>query len=133
MWLQRGVLAVVVGLAAGTAMAQSNATMRWPGSNASLGLQVGGARTQQPTLDVVGRAGVLPELGLYGRVGATPGRGTPLATVSTREGVNYGVGLRWDFSRSASATVGLDNYDMRAMSGELRDVRATSLGLQWRY
>jgi hypothetical protein len=48
-------------------------------------------------------------------------------------GLTYGVGLSWDFSRSASAVLGFDSYDFRGASGELRDVRSTSLGLQWRY
>lgn len=91
------------------------------------------AKVQVPSVDIVGRAGLASDLGIYGRVGATMGRSSALAASPTREGVNYGVGLSWDFSRRASAVLGFDNYDMRGIAGELRDVRAASLGLHWRY
>ena len=55
-----------------------------------------------------------------------------LAGPGTESGLTYGVGLSWDFSRSASAAFGWDIYDLRTPIGESRDVR-TSLGLQWRY
>jgi hypothetical protein len=57
-------------------------------------------------------------------------RGNGLAlTPGSEGGVTYGVGLSWDFSRSASAVLGFDSYDVRGLG----DVRATRLGLQWRY
>jgi len=92
------------------------------------------AHAQGLSLAVVGKAGVVSDLGVYGRVGAVMGRGNGLAaTTGFDGGMSYGVGLSWDFSRSASAMLGFDSYDVRGLGGEPRDVRATSLGLQWRY
>jgi OOP family OmpA-OmpF porin len=110
----------------------------------SLSLQVGtigsnnalqAARAEDLSWSVVGRTGVAPNLGLYGRVGTTGTRAAPaLAGMPGSEsGLTYGVGLSWDFSKRGSASVGWDSYDFRTLGGETRDVRATSLGLQWRY
>jgi OmpA-OmpF porin, OOP family len=89
-----------------------------------------------PGLNVtfVGKAGLLSDLGVYGRVGTTFNRAaTALSPLGGGDGgLTYGVGLSWDFSRSATAAVGLDSYDVRGALGDVRDVR-TSLGLQWRY
>lgn len=84
-----------------------------------------------PNVSLIGKAGVATDLGLgiYGRFG-TASRGGPLGNEG---GLTYGVGLSWDFSRRGSAIVGWDSYDFRTAGGEARDVRATSLGLQWRY
>jgi OOP family OmpA-OmpF porin len=83
---------------------------------------------------LVGKAGIAPKLGLgvYGRVG-TATRARLAGAPGNEGGVTYGVGLSWDFSRRGSAIVGWDTYDFRTAGGEARDVRATSLGLQWRY
>jgi hypothetical protein len=76
---------------------------------------------------------MLPDLGGYGRTGTTCARPGALPALTPADGgLTYGVGLSWDFSRSASAAVGLDSYDLRGPVGEVRDVR-TSLGLRWRY
>jgi OmpA-OmpF porin, OOP family len=80
-------------------------------------------------LSVVGRPRIAPDLKFYGRVG-TVRLG---ASAPGDSGMNYGVGLTWGLSPSASATLGWDSYDLRTIGGEARDVRATSLGLQWRY
>lgn len=88
------------------------------------------------TVSLTGRAGVAPSLGIYGRVGTSFGRNTPTSSLRAGPdpaGMAYGVGLSWDFSRSASAVLGWDLYDVRTSVGDSRDVRATSLGLQWRY
>lgn len=180
---QRNVLLSVLALvAASTAVAQSNGTLRWrsgatplglqpgaaplqpqcgpislacassttvpldgsPGAPRSISLQLGAiegssslkmARTQGLSLAVVGKAGFFSDLGVYGRVGTVTGRGNGLALMpgNVEGGFTYGIGLSWDFSRSASAVLGFDSYDFRGASGELRDVRSTSLGLQWRY
>ena len=108
----------------------------------TLSMQIGQDRAAgmrfgtSPGLNVslVGKAPLAWDLGVYGRVGTTFGRAGVLPnTVSGNEGgLTYGVGLSWDFSRRASAAVGLDSYDVRGPAGEGRDVR-TSLGLQWRY
>lgn len=83
---------------------------------------------------LVGKAGIAADVGLYGRVG-TVTRAAPgwAGVAGTEGGLTYGVGLSWDFSRRGSAMVGWDSYDVRSAGGEARDVRATSLGLQWRY
>ncbi|MEJ8838479.1 outer membrane beta-barrel protein [Ramlibacter sp. AN1133] len=92
------------------------------------------ARSQGLSLALVGKAGLFSDLGVYGRVGATLGRGSGFAAMPGSDtGMTYGVGLSWDFSRGASAMLGFDSYDVRGAGGDARDVRATSLGLQWRY
>ncbi|HSV78246.1 MAG TPA: hypothetical protein VLK85_03445 [Ramlibacter sp.] len=77
---------------------------------------LGRTRSQGLKVGVVGKKGLASDLGVYGRLGAS----------------SYGVGFSWDFSPRASAMLGWDAYDIRTVNGE-RDVRATSLGLQWRY
>src|SRR5262249_24113090 len=92
------------------------------------------ARPQGLNVSVIGKAGGDQGRGGYGRVGTTLNRTTPaLAGLAGGEGgLTYGVGLSWDFSRSASASMGLDSYDIRGSLGDMREGR-TSLGLQWRY
>ena len=92
------------------------------------------AGTQGLNVKLVGKASIAPELGVYGRVGTTLNRTAPAlgGTVNGESGLSYGVGFSWDFSRSASASMGLDSYDIRGSMGDTREVR-TSLGLQWRY
>jgi hypothetical protein len=108
----------------------------------SLSMQVGAvdgtdlrlARSQGLSLALVGKAGLFSDFGVYGRVGTTLARGSSFAAMPGADsGMTYGVGLSWDFSRGASASLGFDSYDMRGVGGDARDVRATSLGLQWRY
>lgn len=109
----------------------------------SLSMELGQAgRTldagRPPGLNVslIGRAVVVPRLGIYGRVATTFNRNPSTAILGAGadpSGLAYGVGLSWDLSRSASAVVGWDQYDVRTPVGDSRDVRATSLGLQWRY
>lgn len=91
------------------------------------------SRSPGLSVNLVGRAGIASDLGIYGRVGTTLPRSPGLAATGGDAGLNYGVGLTWDFSRRASAVLGWDSYDVRGATGELRDVRATSLGLHWRY
>jgi OmpA-OmpF porin, OOP family len=90
------------------------------------------SRPQAPNVSLIGRTDIAPSLGLYGRLG-TATRASLAGAPGSEGGITYGVGLSWDFSRRGSATVGWDLYDFRALGGESRDVRATSLGLQWRY
>lgn len=82
---------------------------------------------------LVGKAGILPDVGVYGRVGTSVNRpASPAQFMGAPDGgLTYGVGLSWDFSRKANAAVGLDAYEVRGI-GDVRDWR-TSLGLQWRY
>lgn len=95
---------------------------------------LGITRAEGLNVSLVGRAGLPWDLGVYGRVGTTFNRASPLLAGmgGSDGGLSYGVGLSWDFSRSASAALGFDSYDLRSATGEVRDVR-TSLGLQWRY
>lgn len=140
---QRILPGLVLGLAAATAAtAQTNTALRWRTGAAPLGLQVHVApsedsaawriaRAKTAGVSVIGRSGHAPEFGFYGRFGTTSLR--PVAGLAGESGTTYGVGLSWEFSRSASASLGWDSYDLRTAAGEARDVRATSLGLQWRY
>jgi OmpA-OmpF porin, OOP family len=89
------------------------------------------ARLPGPNFSLVGKAGIAAELGVYGRIGATASRALP--GWAPEAGLTYGVGLSWDFSPRGSASLGWDSYDLRTSGGEGREVRATSLGLQWRY
>jgi hypothetical protein len=109
----------------------------------SLSMQVSAAETasalrlprnQGLAVSLVGRAGIISDLGVYGRVGTTLNRASPAlpAFAGGDGGLTYGVGLSWDFSRRASASMGLDSYDIRTTFGDTRELR-TSLGLQWRY
>lgn len=83
-------------------------------------------------LSLVGKAGLLQDLGVYGRVGTTVNRSPAEQFMGAGgSGLTYGVGLSWDFSRRANAALGLDAYEVRGI-GDARDWR-TSLGLQWRY
>ncbi len=155
---QRNLLLLVLGLAAaGVATAQSQGALRWQQQgNGAIGLHAGRsdfrlnlqiASTEPTVLDrvlvrnqaqglsvkFVGKTALLPDFGVYGRVGrvASPSPGWSPDT-KTMGAASYGVGLSWDFSPRASAMLGWDAYDFRTVTGE-RDVRATSLGLQWRY
>jgi hypothetical protein len=97
-----------------------------------LGVESG--RSPGVSLNLVGQAGLPGALGVYGRIGTTLQRANANGlnpVIPGDGGVTYGVGLSWDFSRSGSAALGLDSYDLRGL-GDGRELR-TSLGLQWRY
>jgi OOP family OmpA-OmpF porin len=94
------------------------------------------ARPQGMNISVIGKTGVAQDLGVYGRVGTFFGRSRPSLTPSSYgegSGLSYGMGVSFELSRKASASVGVDSYDFRTATGDWRDVRAASLGLQWRY
>jgi OOP family OmpA-OmpF porin len=86
-------------------------------------------------LSVTGKSSLAPGFGVYGRLGTTQGRGglpgLPGASLAEAD-TTYGVGLSWDFTPRATATLGWDIYDFRT-AGSREPVRFTSLGLQWRY
>lgn len=157
---QRTLLGLVLGLtAACAATAQAQGMTRWRVTESGdyLGLQaeradfrlhvqagdvepsamdrlVGRNRTQGLNVKMVGRKGMASDLGVYGRLGTSPEAasaqlGGPAASGS---GLSYGVGFSWEITPSASAMLGWDSYDLRTLAGE-REMRGTSLGLQWRY
>ena len=112
----RSFLVLVGGMAAASAaLPQSHGAMRWAGAgDGYYGLNPGRSEFRVPCGSIAFPCSVV-------------GRYSPI-------GPSYGVGLRWDFSAQLSATVGWDNVDTRYMGAAAeRDVRATSLGLQWRY
>ena len=101
------------------------------------GAAIGRSQGLSPSL--VGRAPLGASFGVFGRFGASYGFAeapTPVAPALAGAtggglGLSYGAGLSYDFSPRLSATIGWDSHDFR-LSG--RDpVRATSVGLQYRY
>jgi hypothetical protein len=83
-------------------------------------------------VSVVGRATVGDSpFSLFGKVGSTSHVKTYALGADSGAGLSYGAGVSWDFSPRASATVAWDTYDLRGAGAGA--VRATSLGLQWRY
>ena len=130
-----------------------------PGTGGALGLQLGRGlavdcpatqlichhrQTYAPSsplqgnaMFLVGRARVLPSLGVYGKLGTSYSRpeaavmgNSPAPWAEPGYGFAYGGGLSWDFSPRVSATFEWGSYDLRLSSGP---VRSTSLGLQIRY
>jgi hypothetical protein len=153
MSLQRtllGMVMVLVAAAAGTALAQG--TLRWRGmDNAAVGLQadlakfrvnvqagsvdsypldhlLGSSQPQGLNVKLVGKAGWFSDVGIYGRMGTITNRSLLGAGPDTST-MGYGVGVSWDLSPRATASLGWDTYDVRGAS----DIRGTSLGLRWRY
>jgi hypothetical protein len=108
-------------------------------SGASLGLAVRRNESRLPCqaiggnceeVSLVGRAGFAESpWALFGRVGSTTGARTHALGAEAGFGLTYGAGLSWYLSPRTTATVGWDSYDLR-LGGT---VRATSLGVQWRY
>ncbi len=137
-------LALMIGALLGTqALAQSPAAWRWPGAgDGYYGLQFGRAATPQRcgnvatpctvNIPLLEKTAGSTEWKIVGRLGSPTARFSPATMMETGTGLAYGVGVSWDLTPNASATVGFDGYDYRF--GAERDfVRATSLGLQWRY
>lgn len=103
----------------------------------------GGGTTRARGIDfsLVGKAPLWQSLGVFGKVGATYGKtetsalpGSALATGSERGfGLSYGAGVSYDFTPQLSATFGWDSHDFRFAGGGRDAVRATSLGLQYKY
>lgn len=106
-------------------------------------IERGGASTSARgvNLSLIGRAPLGASFSGYGKLGVSYGRTSTSATAgsgiaASRErgfGVSYGLGLSWDFSPRMSAVVEWDSYDLRFAGGNREPVRATSLGLQFRY
>jgi hypothetical protein len=153
MWLQRTLLGLVIAsiaALAGTALAQG--TLRWRGAdNGAIGLQadrasfrvnvqagsvdsypldhlLGSSQPQGLNVKLVGKTGWFSDVGIYGRMGTLTNRSLLGAGPDTST-MGYGVGVSWDLSPRATASLGWDTYDVRGAS----DIRGTSLGLRWRY
>lgn len=101
----------------------------------------GGTRAQGINLSLVGQTPETNGLRLYGKVGTTFGRtrvssdpASPVASGrETGFGVSYGIGASYAITPQLSAVLALDSHDLRFPGGEREPVRATSLGLQYRY
>jgi hypothetical protein len=154
MWLQRTLLGLVLGLlAVASALAQAQGSLRWrsTGSGNAVGLQgdsadyrlnvqmgtvdsypmdrlFGSSQPQGLSVKLVGKSGWLSDVGVYGRMGTLSNRALPGAGPDT-SALGYGVGVSWELSPRATASLGWDTYDVRGAS----DIRGTSLGLRWRY
>src|SRR5690349_12977802 len=86
-------------------------------------------RPQGMNISVVGKSGVAQDVGVYGRVGTFFGRSSNSLTPAgygEGSGLSYGMGVSFELSRKASASVGVDSYDFRTATGDWRDVRAAS-------
>ncbi len=99
------------------------------------------SRARGMNLSLVGRVPLGAKFSGWGRVGTTYGhtstsQATGAGLTSGGEngfGLSYGLGLSWQFSPQLSAVFEWDSHDFR-FAGSGRDpVRATSLGLQYRY
>lgn len=101
----------------------------------------GSTRAQGLNLSLVGKAPVWQSVGVFGKLGTTYGRtetsalaGSGLATGSERGfGLSYGAGVSYDLTPRLSATLGWESHDFRFAGSGREPVRATSLGLQYRY
>jgi hypothetical protein len=147
MSMRRSTLALLFGVAATTlATAQSPGAWRRPdAADGYYGLQLarstsaarcaGIANPCAVNIPLLEKATAGIDWRLTGRLGAPIARPTlaAMGASSLDTGLSYGVGLSWDLSPTTSATVGFDSYDYRFVGGERDAVRATSLGLQWRY
>lgn len=143
----KAVVGVVLGLAFGASAAWAQ--------DAGYGFGAGGARNsiglklereygpthdmraQGLSLSVVGRPSLLPSFGVFGKIGTGFARPDTMVMGNTATGgpeqgfgFAYGGGVSYEFTRRLSARLEWDSYDLRPAFGP---VRATSLGLQYRY
>jgi len=101
----------------------------------------GTTKAQGLNLSLVGKAPVLQQFGVFGKLGATYGRTETSALASSGVaagtergmGLSYGAGVSYDFTPRLSATLEWDSNDFRFAGGGRDPVRSTSLGLQYRY
>jgi hypothetical protein len=130
---------------AALAARQNPAGLRWSVELGSVNLgpgpstQVSGAR-QGLNLSLVGKRPLFgSSFSVYGKLGTTYGYTEPAAVPSSQMqadggyGLSFGAGLSMDFTPRLSATLGWDSHDLRLGGGQREPVRATSLGLQYRY
>jgi hypothetical protein len=93
-----------------------------------VGVDLHASRDLQPRLSVFGKLSRDSDFGVYGRFGGRSGA----SLMGANADLAYGVGVTWELTPNTSATVGWDSYDLR-QGGAERELRAKSLGLQWRY
>lgn len=99
------------------------------------------AKAEGMNVSLVGRASIANSFRVFGKLGTTYGHtdtssalGSGMATGSESGfGLSYGAGVSFDFTPKLSATLGWDSHDFRFPGGARDPVRATSLGLQYRY
>lgn len=101
----------------------------------------GGTRAYGLDLSLVGKVPLTDSLGAYGKLGAIWGHtrvnaaaasGLPTGTENGL-GLSLGAGVSWDFTPKLSAVLEWDRYDFKFAGVGREGVRATSLGLQYRY
>jgi hypothetical protein len=102
-------------------------------------LATGVPSSQGLNLSLVGSTPLGPSLSLYGKLGTNYGR-TDSATLgapgldAAGTSLSFGAGMSYSFTPRLSATLAWDSNDMRlGASGPREAVRATSLGLRYRY
>lgn len=101
----------------------------------------GSTKAQGINLSLVGRAPLGNRFSLYGKLGTTYGRtrtsAAPLSGLAEGTehgfGLAYGAGVSYDITPRLSAVLEWDSHDLRFAGGGRDPVRATSLGLQYRY
>ncbi len=99
------------------------------------GLAAQAGTASATSLSLVGRQALFGSgLSVYGKLGSTIARpeAGSLGLAQGGLGLSFGAGLAYDFGPRLSATVGFDSQELR-LGGQSRELRATSLGLQWRY
>ncbi|TFZ03977.1 outer membrane beta-barrel protein [Ramlibacter humi] len=98
-----------------------------------------GPNRQGLSLSLLGQRPVGAGFSVYGKLGTTYttadlSTGPVLAGgMDSGAGMSFGAGVSWDFSPRLSATFGWDSYDLRGGASGRESLRATSLGLQYRY
>lgn len=101
----------------------------------------GNTRAQGVNLSVVGRVPLGEMFSAFGKVGTTFGHTSTSSSAGSGLrggsengfGLSYGAGLSWHITPRVSAVVEWDSHDFKFANGERDPVRATSLGLQFRY
>lgn len=101
----------------------------------------GDARAEGVNFSLVGRASVGAGFGVFGRVGATYGRTRTEAAAgsgisagrASGWGPSYGLGVDWSFSDNWSAVLDWQRHRFDFAGDETGWVRATSIGLKYRF
>ena len=122
--------------------------LRLPSAGPGLGLALTEPATRAWNLDVFTAWEMRPSLALYGRLGYGQAEARPLAVSASpatadprsREGVNYGVGLRFDLTRSLGLRMEYSRFGWQSLSN-LADALNTgmpesdqlSIGVQFRF